>query len=303
MRPRIVVIGLSGYSIFMKVGHFHQSGETISARDVFFEPGGKGYNQAVAVQRLGGEAYFISAISNDEYGRLCEARLHEEGVHPLLVRKDGIGTPLGVILTDESGENRVTVYHGASQCLTASDIEKHEDIIKSADVLLLQMEVPSEANKKALEIARRYGVMTVFNPAPPGEFSFNIVDENTVLTPNEFEARTIFGLGPEDDMNKIDELYCKHVKRMVITLGDRGCAIYDGEVKSIIPALKVEARDTTGAGDVFNAALAVGLGSGETLHKASKFAACASGLSVTKEHVLDSIPDRDTVLKTMWNHF
>ncbi len=302
MGPRIVVIGLSGYSIFMDVNHFHQSGETLVAGDVFFEPGGKGFNQAVAAKRLGGDVCFISSVGNDEYGRLCEERLIKEGVNSCLIKKDGINTAFAVILTDDKGENQVTVYRGASRSLTAEDIERHEELIKAADVLLLQMEVPLEANKKALEIANRHGVTTILNPAPPWDFDFKLINENTIITPNEFEARAIFGLSPDEavlDNKKIIGKYQEHLKRMIITLGEKGCAMFNEGVVRLIPALKVKALNTTGAGDVFNGALAVRIGSGESFIDSARFAVIASGLSVEKYFALESFPRREEVIQML----
>ncbi|MCK9537175.1 MAG: ribokinase [Bacilli bacterium] len=295
-KPRIVVIGLSGQSAFMKVDHFHNRGETLKATRIYFEPGGKGYNQAVSASRLGGEVYFISAIGNDDYGRLCEERLLREGVIPCLIKKEDTNTAFAVILTDKNGENQVTVYRGASDMLSASDIEKYESIISTAGVLLIQLETPIAVNKKAVEIADKYKILTILNPAPPYDFNFGMISENTILTPNEFETRTIFGLQSSDELSTINALIQERKKgKFIVTAGRKGCLVYDNNIVSI-PAIKVKVSDTTGAGDVFNGALAVAIASGDTLIEASKFAVIASGLSVTKNYVLNSIPYRKEVL-------
>ena len=296
-KPKIVVIGLSGQSTFMKIDHFHKIGETLTAKHFYLEPGGKGYNQAVAARRLGGEVFFISAVGDDDYGHLCEERLIQEGVIPLVVKKEDANTAFAVILTDKNGENQVTVYRGASDMLSEIDIENYEPIIKEADIMLMQLETPIAANKKAIEIADKYGILTILNPAPPYDFNFGIISDNIILTPNEFEARTIFGLQSSDDLSIINSLINeRQIKRLIITTGSNGCLFFDENNIVSIPAIKVKVNDTTGAGDVFNGALAVAVASGKTLIEAAKFAVTASGLSVTKKNVLNSIPNKKQVL-------
>lgn len=288
-KPIIVVIGLSGMSAFMKVNHFHNVGETLHANDFHLEPGGKGYNQAVACQRLGGETYFISSVCYDDYGRICEERLKKEGVKPILSKSMG-KSAFATILTNKNGDNQVTVYKGDSK-LNVDFIKEYEHIIKTADILLLQFEVDNEVNQIALDIAHKYSISVILNPAPRKEFDIKSLNANMILTPNEFEAKTIFGLKSLD--------YSKLPPNTIVTMGDKGCLVVEKDKVTEIPALKVDVKDTTGAGDTFNAGLAVALGSGKFLLDAAKFAITAASLSVTKDYVLNSIPYLDEVIKNL----
>ena len=302
-KPKIVVIGLSGQSIFLNVDHFHHIGETVKAKHVYFEPGGKGYNQAVAARRLGGEVYFISAIGDDDNGRLCEERLKSEGVIPFLCKKEDINTAFAIILTDNNGENQVTVYRGAAAMLSANDIKKYESVIGGADILLLQLEIPSEANQKAMEIAEKYGVDILLNPAPAEDFNFDMFGKNIIMTPNQFEARTIFKLNSFDDLSNIGvKIREKQIEKLIITLGSKGCMVYESNNIIVIPSLPVKAFDTTGAGDVFSGALAVAIASGKSFKDAAQFAVVASGLSVTKKYTLASMPSYNEVSLYMKKH-
>lgn len=294
---RISVIGLSGMSVFMSVDHFHKKGETLGADSIFEEAGGKGFNQAVAIKRLGCETAFLSAVGHDSNGRMCKDTLDLEGIIPVLKEKES-KTAFAVILTDKSGENKVTVYRGAS--LDEDDVSSFEEHIASSSLLLLQLEVPLSVNIKAAAIAKKHGVPYILNPAPITQY-----DEDTselcrnalFITPNEAEAKTVFG-SDTDDVEALFERYLQSgVKRAVVTLGDRGSALFMNGSYAVIPAQKVTAVDTTGAGDVFNGAFCVKLAQNvrlcddaEFIKQCAVFASKASAFSVQRRHVLGSVP-------------
>lgn len=272
---KISVIGICGNSVFMYVDHFHQKGETLVADSVFEEIGGKGINQAVAAKRMGAEVSFLCAIGDDENGRKSVAAAKEEGINAHFKIKCGKTTPLAVILTDKKGENRVTVYKSAE--LDPYDVCSFEDEIAKSDILLLQNEVPEEVNQKAVEIARKHGVKVILNPAPIREISDEMAKSVFAVTPNQQEVQAI---NP------------KRFKNCITTLGEDGCLI-NGKTK--ISAIRVRAVDTTGAGDTFNGVFAVCVADGMSLEDASKFAVVASGISVGKKYVLNSIPYHNEV--------
>ena len=263
---KIAVIGICGNSSFLEVEHFHQPGETLAAKRCFQEIGGKGINQAIAAARMGAQVSFLAAVGED--GDFCKNAIEKEGVTPFLAKKNGEITTFAFILTDANGENRVTVYRGAE--LTEADVAAYEPEIADSDILLLQNEVPEVVNAKAIEIADRYGVKVILNPAPARETTGKVF----LVTPNEQEKA---GLG---------QLQFDHC---VTTLGSRGCSI-DDEI--FIPAKKVKAVDTTGAGDTFNGILAVCLAEGQSLEEACRYAVAGSGISVTRKGVIGAIPYR-----------
>ncbi len=278
---KISVIGICGNSIFMYADHFHEDGETLIANSVFEEIGGKGINQAVAAKRMGADVSFLCAIGDDKAGEASMevARKEEINAH-FKIKKEKL-TPFAVIITDKNGENRVTEYKSAE--LQVEDVVSFESEIAKSDILLLQQEVPSAVNEKAVEIADKYGVKVILNPAPIRKISGQMAEKVFLVTPNGQE------------MQAID---IKRFKNCITTLGSDGCLI-NGE--TTVPAINVKAVDTTGAGDTFNGVLAVCIAEGMSLSEASEYAVAASGISVGKKYVLNAIPYREEIERVLKN--
>lgn len=269
---KISVIGIAGNSVFMYVDHFHENGETLVANEVFEEIGGKGINQAVACARMGADVSFLVAVGDDADGKRCLEAAKKDNINCFLRVKEGENTTFAFILTDKNGENRVTEYKGAE--LTPEDVEAFESEIASSDILLIQQEIPKDANEKAVCIAAKHNVKVILNPAPIREIPDSMADKIFLVTPNEQEKQAI-------DV--------KRFKNIITTLGSKGCMINEA---TVIPAIKTKAVDTTGAGDTFNGVLAVCIAEGMNLELACKYAVVASGISVTGKYVLNSIPTR-----------
>ena len=266
---RIAIIGLVGRSMFFEVPRFHSGGETIVAKSLYEEWGGKGFNQAVAAARQDAAVSFLGAVNAADAKAIKDFCL-KEGIRATLATKKK-PTATAAILTDGTGETRVTVYPGAE--LEAKDVDGFAGSIAMADFLLLNNEVPEAVNLAAVAIAKQYGVKIVFNPAPARKLPKAIVEAVSIFTPNEFEAESL-ECGAE----------------IVTTLGAKGCRILStGEV---VPAPAVKAVDSTGAGDTFNAVLAVRLAEGEELREACVAANEAASQSVAVRFVLPSIPRR-----------
>ncbi len=278
---KISVIGICGNSIFMNLPHFHQKGETVAADSAHSEIGGKGFNQAVACAKMGAQVSFLGAVGDDDNAQKCETAAKEFGIKGCFAKKAGKNTTFAVILTDALGENRVTVYRDAE--LAPSDLALFENEIKESDVLLLQNEVPIAVNEAAVEIANKYGVKVILNPAPIGDIPDCIANSVFAVTPNEQEKQ---GINPV------------RFKNVIATLGDKGCTIND---EFFVKALPVNAIDTTGAGDTFNGILAVCIAEGMDIKTACEYATVAATLSVTKKGVLQSIPTRDEIERKMKN--
>ncbi len=285
---KICVIGLGGYSVFMTVDHFNAPGETVKADNVFAEAGGKGYNQAVAAARLGAEVAFVGAFGNDSEGKFCVDFLDKEGIACAAAYKD-VSSAYACILTDACGENRVTVFGGAASKLSAEDVSRYESVITEADVLLLQNEVPIGANLCALELAKKHGVMAVFNPAPAAGLDKQLLVLADIITPNEQEATDLFGEDYFAGMEKAG------IKTAVVTLGASGCAVLFNGKTFEIPAVKCDAVDTTGAGDCFNGALAVGISEGMALIDAAAFATKVASVAVGKRGAVGAMPHRNEI--------
>ena len=277
--PKISVIGICGNSVFMYAYHFHENGETLVADSVFEEIGGKGINQATAAKRMGAEVSFLAAIGDDENGKKCIEAAKENGITAEFKIKPGKVTPFAFILTDKYGENRVTEYKSAE--LDEGDVVSFEKEIASSDILLLQQEIPTAANEKAIEIAQKHKVRVILNPAPIRHISDEIAEKIFAVTPNEQEMQAI-------DINRF--------KNCITTLGKKGCLI-NGKISVL--GIDVKAVDTTGAGDTFNGVLAVCIAEGMDLTEACKYAVTASGISVSRKYVLKAIPYRNEIEKIL----
>lgn len=283
---RITVIGLGGMSCFLNVDHFHAEGETLKAAGIYFEAGGKGYNQAVAAARLGAKVSFIGGFGSDANADFCRSVLEKEDVEPLFCIKPEGNTAYACILTDSEGRNRVTVYRGASELLDSADVYACEEVIAKSDLLMLQLEVTEKVLEASFEIAKKHDIPIVFNPAPARVTEQRFLRDAYVITPNEQEARVLFG---EDFVNGMKVL---GIKKAVVTLGGDGALVFEEGKTTLVSPLKVNVKDTTGAGDCFNAALATAIAEGVELVKAAEFATKAAALSVSREHVIDSLPYR-----------
>lgn len=271
---KVAVIGLAGNSAFLSVEHFHEGGETIRAKSAHFEPGGKGFNAAVAAKRYGAEVSFLAAVGT-EGAEGIEQFLKKEGINAALIKKES-GTAFATILTDSEGRNHVTVFQGAQ--LTPEDVDGFAKQIASADVLLLNNEVPEAVNLRAVQIAKAHALPILLNPAPARPLDPYLLEHVSLFTPNEHELA-----GLEEKQN------------VVVTLGKQGCHIRN--LDQSIPAVTVApTMDTTGAGDTFNGVLAAVLAEGAELPDAVKTANLASSIEVTRKGVMPAIPTKTEIL-------
>lgn len=276
---KIAVIGICGNSVFLQTDHFHEKGETLIADSVFEEIGGKGINQAIAAARMGAEVSFLAAVGDDKDGQACMDVANAERINGYFCVKRDSRTTFAFILTDKYAENQVTGYHGAE--LSVEDVLTFETEIATSDILLLQQEVPCEVNDMAVQIAKKHGVQVILNPAPIREMSDEMAEAIYIVTPNEQEKQAI---------------EVKRFQNNITTIGSKGCLINE---EKMIPAIQVQAVDTTGAGDTFNGVLAVCLAEGKDMVTACRYAVAASGISVGRKYVLKAIPYREEVERKM----
>ena len=265
---RVAAIGLTGTSVFMRVPRFHAGGETIHADTLHVEYGGKGFNQAVAAARWQAEVSFLTAVGEADAVPVRDI-LADEGIRADVLAKEG-PSAYAAILTDPSGETRVTVYPGAR--LAPSDVDAFAPRIADADILLLTNEVDEMVNLRAAQIAAPNGTRVILNPAPARPLPATLQGLVWLATPNEFENEGLEGI-PE----------------AVVTLGAEGCLIRSTGKRMPAPSFG-PAVDTTGAGDTFNGVLAACLARGLSLETAAKHANAAAARSVTTQYVLPAIP-------------
>jgi len=281
----LLILGLCGQSVFLKVPHFHRPEETLHAQAFFTEPGGKGYNQAVAARRVGADVFFSGAIGQDEGGICCRERLEKEGVASRFFVKQE-KTAYAVILTDDSGENRVTVYPGAQ--MEISDLEALGNAFDRAKMMLLTPEIPEPVFARAMAMAKERQIPVLLNPAPFVPYVRRYLRDAWCLTPNRSEARAMLGLSESQPL--LPALQKAPYPRMVVTLGGDGAVCLENGACHMIPAPRVTAVDTTGAGDCLNGVLAACLLRGMPLREAAAWAVRGASVSVSHPHVLDGLP-------------
>lgn len=292
---KIGVIGLGGQSAFLSAAHFPAPGETVSCKGLFFEPGGKGYNQAIACARMGVETVFIGAVGADDNAAACRKDLIQQGVIPCLIEKN-IPTAYAVIMTDESGENTVSVFPGAAKALTPEDLHSEQVMIQLRECshLLLQNELTPACLLEACRLGQQLQIPVIFNPAPAGNIPGEALSSSVLITPNYGEAKQLAGFGERERPTGealAERLAGQGICNAVITMGGDGAIVMEqGKISAISAFSAGAAVDTTGAGDTFNGFLTGALALGKPLQEAAKLAAVAAGISVTRKGAAGSIP-------------
>lgn len=300
MKPSLVVVGSTNTDMVIKANHLPAAGETILGSDFFMNPGGKGANQAVAAQRLGGNVTLVAKTGNDIFGRQSLQLFKDEGINTDLMVVDAIN-PSGVALItlDKMGENTIVVASGANATLSPVDVEDASDAIANAAVVMMQLEIPIETVEWVASLAKSNDVPVILNPAPACELPASLFPKISIITPNEKEAEMLSGVAITDLDSATEAariIRAKGVETVIITLGSKGAFISAGDIKELVGAHVVEAVDTTAAGDVFNGALAVALSERKSLRDATLFACYAAALSVTQFGAQASVPSRQDVM-------
>lgn len=296
---KIVVIGSSNTDMVIKSDKLPKPGETILGGDFLLNPGGKGANQAVAVARLGGKVSFIAKTGNDTFGKDSICLYLSEGINTEFIFSDP-EMPSGVALinVDKSGENCIVVAPGANGLLSIEDVDKVKYEIESADILLMQLEIPISVVEYSAKLAHDKGIKVILNPAPVTELSSSLLECLYIITPNKNEAEALSGIKITDtDSAKraATVIREKGVDIVIITLGELGAIICDDQLRQI-PSINVKPVDTTAAGDVFNGALSVALAEDRSIEEAVIFACKCAALSVTKLGAQASIPYRNDIV-------
>ncbi len=270
-------------------------GETILGNKYNVGPGGKGCNQAVAIARLGAKVNFISKIGKDSYGKLAlntltKNKINTEGV----IQDEKLQTGVAGILVDKnSGKNAINVIVGAPSTLKIDQVNKHVNFIKNSKIFLTQLEVPKDVTLHCLKIAKENGCLTILNPAPASEISKEFYNNIDYFTPNETEAEFYTGIkitNEKEAKQAVDKLINLGIKKVIITLGEKGLFYSDGKEEIFLKAIPVKAIDTTGAGDAFNGGLAFGLSKEKPIKECLELANKVAGLSTTKLGAGDSMP-------------
>jgi ribokinase len=293
---KVIVVGSTNTDMTVRVPRIPAPGETVLGSDFHITAGGKGANQAVAAARAGGKVVFVTAVGADEFGQRAAENFAREGIDVDLIRRvPRMPSGVALIFVDETGENSIAVAPGANGELRPEDVEPLGRLLESGDVILLQLETPLATVAAAVRVAAMRQVRVILNPAPAQALPDSFLESVTMLTPNEREAEQLTGVVSSDEESLTRAagiLHRRGVRDVVITLGARGVFAFQEGAGVLVPAFRVEAVDTTAAGDVFNGALAVALVDGRSAHGAIRFASAAAGISVTRMGAQASAPSR-----------
>ena len=293
---KILVVGSSNTDMVIKTKKFPSPGETIIGGKFIMNAGGKGANQAVAAVRLGGNVNFVGKTGNDIFGKQAIYHLKEEGINVDYVTVDPDNeSGVALITVDEYGENSIVVAPGANGNLRFIDFDEALPEFLEADLVLMQLEIPIETVEYIARTAILNEKKVILNPAPATRISDDLLRHLTIITPNESEAEIITGIRIRDEKSASEAakfLHEKGVEMVIITMGSAGAFLYLNGRGELFPAPKVEAVDTTAAGDTFNGALVVALAEGKTPEESIIFANRAASVSVTRLGAQSSIPFR-----------
>ena len=291
----ISVLGIFVADISFSGSKIPEVGETILGNEYNVGPGGKGCNQAIAIARLGGKVNCISKIGKDSYGELALNTLTKNKIITESVIQDkNLQTGVAGILVDRhTGKNAINVIVGAPSTLKIHEINKHINIIKNSKIFLTQLEVPQDVTLHCLKTAKENRCITILNPAPASKLTNEFYNYIDFFTPNETEAEFYTGVkitNEKEAKQAADKLINLGIKKVIITLGEKGLFYSDGKEDIYLTATTAKAIDTTGAGDAFNGGLAYGLSREKTIKECLELANKVAGISTTKLGAGDAMP-------------
>ncbi|KAA8745845.1 ribokinase [Paenibacillus sp. UASWS1643] len=290
---KICVIGSSSMDLVVTSSRRPGAGETVLGDSFKTVPGGKGANQAVAAARLGAEVAMIGRVGDDAFGKdilenFRANAVNTQNVKPVTHLESGTAH---IILAE--GDNSIVVVEAANREVTPAYVDEAAEVIRNADIVLIQQEIPEETVVHVSTLCAEFGTPLLLNPAPARTLPQEVIDNAAYITPNEHEAEILFqGMSPAQALRQ-------YPNKLFITEGSKGVRYFDGNEEILVPTYKVEAIDTTGAGDTFNAAFAVALAEGKALQDSIRFANRAASLSVTKFGAQGGMPTRDEVEESL----
>lgn len=293
-RGRVVVVGSVNIDLVLRCAELPRPGQTISGHDFRTLPGGKGANQAVAAARLGAEVAFVGCVGDDDFGRRARAVLDAEGIATAQLHTvAGSATGVAMIFVEDSGQNCIALDAGANAALDVAKVDAARGLIEGAALVICQLESPLAAVQHAVALAHGAGVPVLLNPAPSRALPAALLQQVSLLVPNESEAAALVAwpaAQPFDAAQAATQLRALGPRTVIVTLGAAGVHFTDGDNHQLLPAPAVQAVDTTGAGDTFIGAFAASLCSGAALPAAVAFAQRAAAFSVTRAGAIAAMP-------------
>ncbi len=298
-QPIITVVGSFVIAMTIRTGRIPVWGETLVGSDFDMGPGGKGSNQAIGTARYGANSHFIGMIGQDSLARVALDLFDEEGIETSHLKQlDDQPTGIAMITLNEAGENFIILDLGANNQMTPAFVDQAEAQIAQSDIVMSVLEIPAEVAVHAMQLGKKHGVRTILNPAPAtllDKSAFQYID---YLTPNETELRILLGRPADDPKSTTElaqELKSLGVQTVVVTMGEQGSLIITDEGSQMIPPMAVDVVDTTGAGDAFNAGMAIGLAEGKDLVAAVQMGNVSGALACTQLGVIPALASRDQI--------
>jgi ribokinase len=279
------------------------AGETILGSSFGMSPGGRGLNQAVAASRSGGQVIFIGRTGNDMFGEQILNVLQQDKIDTSFVIRDSVmASGITSLVVNAHGETGATVTPGANMNLSENDLLHAKSVISSADVVLIQLDIPIDTVRFAADLARSSGVRVILNPAPALPVSDELLKSISILTPDSSQAEILTGIHITDERSaelagRI--LLERGLNRVIITLRSKGAMVIDNGGAEHVPGFKIKSVDSSVVNDVFNGTLAVGLAEGKNFYEAVLYANAAAAISASKSGTLDSIPQRNEILEVL----
>lgn len=300
MGKKVTVFGSFVVDLMGRTPHLPVPGETVKGSVFKMGPGGKGFNQGVAAHKAGADVSMVTKLGKDTFARVALDTMKALNMDSKYVfQTEDAETGAALIMVDEnSSQNEIVVLLGACNTISEEEVDSLSGLLKKSDYLLTQLETNVSAVERVVEIAKKNNVKVILNTAPVQPISDELLSKIDLITPNEVEAEALTGIPVDSEENAgkaADWFFEKGVKEVLITLGGRGVYIATKEKRGILPAFKVDAIDTTGAGDAFNGGLVTALAEGKNLWEASKFASALAALSVQKIGTTPAMPAREEI--------
>ncbi len=296
---KVTVVGSYIVALVIDTDRIPIEGETLTGRNFHSTFGGKGSNMACCAARLQADSAFVGKVGKDSYGEEFVDLMKQEGVnHEGLLFSENLSTGVGFIVSSSTGSNIIVIDSGANGEFSPDDIESNAEIIDASDVILSPLEIPLETTLAAATRAKEKGVKSILNPAPALDLRKADLKDVFAITPNETEGRICLGLLPEDPISDEDlamALLELGAENVMLTLGHKGVLWASEKGLKQIPALEVNVVDSVGAGDAFNAGLAVGLSENRPVLEAIALGVTAASLSTQKRETIGSYPPRSEV--------
>ena len=296
-RPRIAVVGSANIDLTTFTDQFPRPGQTIFAQKFDLGFGGKGANQAVAARLCGAEVFMVARVGSDLFGPATIENFRKQGIDPTHVKQvEGLSSGVAPIFVEPNGQNRILVIKGANDALKPADVDAAREILKSADCIVLQFEIPLETVYYTIAFARNHGIRCILNPAPAQPVDLAALKDLDYFVPNETEAEAITGSpvkNAEDAKKCAARLVAAGIRRVIITLGANGSLLATRDGSEHVPPFAVKSLDSTGAGDAFIGSFAVFLAEGVPEQEAVRRANLYAALSTTGVGTQKSFYDRD----------